>query len=267
MFTQYFGLKFNPFVKEIEDKNLFESKESRELNSRLKVIKDTRGFFLLTAEPGTGKTASLRKFADTLNPNVYKVCYVAISTLTVMDFYRGLVISMDDEPRFRKIDMFKQLQSLITNHFTQRKITPVFILDEAHALSSKVLEDLQMVFNFKMDSINPFILIFSGHSLLRNKLHLSINQSLKQRITGNYHMVGLMKDELKDYVTSRLSIAGAVDANIFSENAIEALYSQTKGIPRILNNLITASLTCSASLKQNIVDEEVVFQASKDIEI
>lgn len=267
MFTQHFGLKFNPFVKEIEDKNLFSSRETNELESRLNVIKSTRGFFLLTAEPGTGKTATLRKFSQSLNPNTHKVCYVALSTLTVMDFYRSLVISLDDEPSSRKISLFKQIQKLINNHFHEHRITPVFIIDKAHALSSKVLEDIQMLFNFKMDSLNPFILIFSGHSLLRNKLHQAVYLSLKQRITDNFHMGGIRKDELPEYITSRLTIAGAADTNIFSTTAVKSLFEQTKGTPRTLNNLITASLTCAAALKKNIVDEEIILQASRDIEI
>ena len=56
MFTQFFGLKFNPFTKEISVPDLFQGSDFLELESRLRYLQSTRGIFLLTAEAGTGKT-------------------------------------------------------------------------------------------------------------------------------------------------------------------------------------------------------------------
>jgi general secretion pathway protein A len=58
MFTQFFGLKHNPFTKEIPVSELFQGSDFLELESRLKYIQSTRGIFLLTAEAGTGKNAA-----------------------------------------------------------------------------------------------------------------------------------------------------------------------------------------------------------------
>jgi len=268
MFAQYFGLKANPFVKEVENTALFVSKDLRELYSRLEFMKTTRGFFLLTSEPGCGKTTVLRKFVDSLNPGLFKICYTPLSSVTVMDFYRGLVLRMGEEPIYKKVLMFEQLQRLIRTCFHEKKVTPVFILDEAHCLSSSVLDDIQMIFNFKMDSENPFILIFSGHNIVRARLHLSIHQSLRQRIAGNYHMAGLARDEVAAYLSSRLSLAGAPNPDgIFSESACESIFSHTSGFPRLVNNLATAALTCAYAKNQTQIDDELVYQAAKDIEI
>jgi len=267
MFTQYFGLKSNPFVKEIANSALFASKDLRELSSRLEFMKATRGFFLLTSEPGCGKTTVLRQFVDSLNPGLFKICYTALSSVTVMDFYRSLVLRMGEEPSYKKILMFEQLQRLIRTSFHEKKITPLFILDEAHCLSNGVLGDIQMIFNFRMDSENPFILIFSGHNSIRARLHLGVQQSLRQRITGNYHMNGLERNEIPEYLSSRLSFAGAANSNVFTEAACESIYSQTNGLPRLVNNLAIASLTCAFAKNQMSIDDEIVYQAARDIEI
>ena len=267
MFTQYFSLKFNPFIKELDEKNVFVSNDSKELLSRLEHMKRTRGFFLLTAESGFGKTTLLRKFAASLNPGLFQVCYCALSSLTVMDFYRSLILRMGEVPAYKKIMMFEQLQRLISDSYYDKKITPVFILDESQSLSGGVLEDLRMIFNFKMDAENPFITIIAGHHTVRRKLQLSVNQALRQRITGNYHMTGITRDEIGAYITSRLSIAGAPDINIFTEAALEAIFISSGGALRVINNLATASLTCAFTRNQSIIDEEIVYQADKDIEI
>lgn len=267
MFMQYFGLKYNPFTKELDEKDAFVSKDSKELISRLEYLKRTRGFFLLTAESGFGKTTQLRTFAASLNPGLYKVCYCALSSLTVMDFYRSLIIRMSEEPAYQKVMMFEQLQRLITASYYERKVTPVFILDEAQSLSSGVLEDLRMIFSFRMDSENPFITILAGNNTIRRKLQLSANQALRQRITGNYHMTGLLREELGDYIKSRLTLAGADDTNIFTETALESIFISTGGALRMINNLAAASMTCASSLNRNVVDDEIVYQADRDIEI
>ena len=221
MFTQYFSLKFNPFLKELDEKDIFMSKDSKELLSRLEYMKRSRGFFLLTSEPGFGKTTLLRKFSSSLNTGLFRIYYSALSSLTVMDFYRSLIIRMGETPAYQKIMMFEQLQRLISDSYYEKRITPVFILDEAQSLSNGVLEDLRMIFSFKMDSENPFITIISGHHNIRRKLQLTANQALRQRIIGNYHMTGLSREEIRDYMSSRLSLSGAADTNIFTDAALE----------------------------------------------
>jgi type II secretory pathway predicted ATPase ExeA len=267
VFTQYFGLKFNPFSKELDERNVFMTKDGTELLSRLDYLKKNRGFFLLTADSGFGKTTLLRKFAASLNTGLFKVCYSALSSLTVMDFYRSLVLKMGDEPAYQKIRMFEQLQRLITACYYDKRVTPVFIIDEAQSLSGGILEDLRMIFNFKMDSENPFISIIAGNPNIRRKLQLSANQALRQRITGNYHMNGLLRDELDEYISSRLKLAGAVNINLFTQAALESIFISTGGAPRLINSIAAASLTYACARNLNIVDEEVVYQADRDIEI
>jgi type II secretory pathway predicted ATPase ExeA len=267
MFMQYFGLKFNPFSKEMNEADVFMSKDSTELLSRLEYIKRVRGFFLLTAEPGFGKTTILRKFAASLNPGLFKVCYSPLSSLTVMDFYRSLVFGMGEEPAYQKIKLFGQLQRLISDSYYEKKKTPTFIFDEAQSLSGGVLDDLRMIFNFKMDAENPFISIIAGNTNIRRKLQLSSNQALRQRVVGNYHMTGLFREEIDGYVASRLLLAGAAHAKIFSDAALESIFVSSGGALRVVNSLATASLACACARKQESVDEEIVFQAARDIEI
>jgi type II secretory pathway predicted ATPase ExeA len=267
LFTQFFGLKFNPFSKEMPVGDAFASKDFIELISRLEFIKKSKGFFLLTADPGFGKTTILRKFADSLNPGLFRVCYAALSSLTVMDFYRNLVIRMGEAPAYQKIKMFEQLQRLVSESHYERRVTPVFILDVVQSLSNGVLEDLRMIFNFKMDSENPFIAVMAGNSNIRRKLQISANQALRQRFIGNYHMTGLLRDEIKPYVESRLAIAGAANTDVFSDAALEALFVSSGGALRMINSLAAASLACACVRSQELIDDEIVFQAGKDIEI
>lgn len=267
MFVQFFSLKFNPFTKEIPVSELFQGEDFLELESRLRYIQSSRGIFLLTAEAGTGKTTALRQFVNGLNPGLYQSCYYSLTTVTVMDFYRGLIMRLGEEPTHRKVNMFEQLQKLIYSSYHDKRITPFIIIDEAQCLSNKVLDDLRILFNFSMDSENPFILILAGQSSLRNRLQMGINTPLRQRINVKFHLQGLKRVELKDYIQSRLKYAGAMDLDLFSDSALDSIFTITNGVPRQVNNLVTGCLMYACSRQLRFLDEEVVYQANQDIEL
>lgn len=266
MFRQFFGMKENPFLKELDINNCFEGSDLLELRSRFKYIQSTRGIFVLIGEPGTGKSTALREFKNSLNPGLYKCCYFTLSTVSVADFYRGLLIALGEIPSNKKITMFKEIQGAIKSLYYDQKITPVIILDEVHMLSNNILEELRLLFSFNMDSENPYILILSGQTQFKSKLNLAINSPLKQRVTIKHIMKGLNKNEVESYLNSRLKIAG-IETKLFKPEAVEAIASVSKGIPRMINKVATSSLMYAFSTKQNFIDENCVYEAYKECEI
>ena len=172
MYKSFFGFQQAPFDKGIDSSMLFQSEAYKEVLARLDYLKTTKGFGLITGDPGVGKTSTLRVYADSLNPSLYKVMYFPMSSGTTMDFYRGLAFSLGEQPKFRKVELFFQIQNAITDLYDKRRITPVFILDEMQSATAQFLHDLSIIFNFDMDKRNPFILILTGLPTLANRLAL-----------------------------------------------------------------------------------------------
>ena len=159
--------------------------------------------------------------------------------------------------------MFGQIQQAILNLYHNQKITPVLILDEMQMASNQFLNDISLLFNFTMDSQNPFTLIIAGLSHLMERLKLSHNQSLTQRVVMRYTMRPLSKDEVKQYVEHHLKLAGA-NHTIFLPQAIEAIASRSRGFPRLINNLATNCLLLGFSQKLEAINEEVVFSVASE---
>ena len=264
LFKQHFGMKINPFDKEIDCSELYVSSDLKELDSRLKFMLETRGIFLLVGEPGSGKTTALRKFTEGLGPSLFKSFYISLTTVTVNDFYSDLATKLGEQPKFRKINMFNQIQTAISTLYFEQRITPVIIADEMHMASSSILDDIRMLFNFKMDSANPFVLIIAGQPTIRNKLALNTCLPLKQRITSKYSMKGLSLPETCEYIKSRMEIAG-VTRDIFSDQAFAVIHSSSNGFPRNINNIVAACLMYCKWKGLDTVDEEVVYQANTEL--
>ncbi|TMN20867.1 ATP-binding protein [Lentibacillus cibarius] len=111
MYKSFYSLAHEPFTKEISSSEAFASSSYQETLARLDYLKKIRGMGLLVGEPGAGKTFALRAFQAFLNRSLYHVVYFPLSTGSVMDFYRGLAYGLGEEPKFRKENLFRQIQN------------------------------------------------------------------------------------------------------------------------------------------------------------
>lgn len=260
-----YGLEQNPFLKNSKDIFL-DTAESSEVSTRLGFLSDTKGIGILTGEPGQGKTTATRIWKDSLSPALFKVSYNCLSTLTVMDFYRQMAFSLGIEPRFRKNDVFNDIQSEIRRLSIEKRVTPVIIIDEADMLSHKVLSDLQLLFNFQMDSRDLAIILLIGQPRLNITLSQGMHEPLRQRIVMNYNMGGLTKDEGHAYITRKLEGAGCRQ-KVFEYNAAEAILNAANGTPRMINKICNRSLMIGASKNLNSIDADIVMKAVDDIQL
>lgn len=257
MYKAFYSLAQTPFSKDIQSTDAFPSADYQGALNALGYLQKSKGIGLLTGDPGAGKTFTLRSFKEALNPSLYHVVYFPLSTGGVMDFYRGLVYGLGEEPKFRKVDMFRQVQQGIERMAHERKITPVFILDEMHMAKDAFLQDIALLFNFHMDSTNPFILILSGLPHLKTRLTMNHHRPLSQRMIMRYEIQPLSREEISSYILHHLKIAGA-KMPIFSESAIEAIALRSQGWPRVINTLTVNSLLFGSQMKKEQIDEEVV---------
>lgn len=265
-YTSRFGLEYNPFIKSTKHETVIETSEYKEVVYRLDILLRTRGFGLITGTAGKGKTTVVRSWAKALNPSLYKVIYITLSTVTVNDFYRHLAEQLGLEPRFRKVDNFKIIQDEITRYAVEKRIVPVIIIDEANYIKTGILNDLKMLFNFEMDSRDRTVVLLTGLPTLNNTLRLVAHEPLRQRITMNYHLEGLNKDEAKDYIQSKLREAKA-HMGIFSESALEAIVNTAGGIARVINKICDACLLIGHNKGLNEIDNDIVMLAINETEL
>lgn len=257
-----YGLEFDPFVKNAKD-ILVDTAEFAEAKTRLEYLGNTKGFGVLTGEPGRGKSTAARIWASSLNQSLFKVSYNSLSTLTVMDFYRQIAEGLGAEPGFRKTDLFNDIQREVKRHALEKRVTPVIVIDEADRLSHKVLSDLQIMFNFEMDSRDLAVILLVGQPRLNTTLNQSAHESLRQRIVMNYHVGGISKEEGRLYISKKLEGAGC-HQSVFDTNATEAILNHSNGTLRMINKICTRSLVIGASQGKSIIDADTAQKAIED---
>lgn len=264
MIETFYRLSAMPFDKEIPPEQLIDTPAFLELKHRLEYMRRRRGLMLLTGEPGTGKTAAVRAFAEKLNPSTYKVLYAPLSTVTPFDFYLMLSLEFSGFASTHKSALFKNLQKSIRDYVENAHQTPVLILDEAQYLRDKTLEEIPILLNFRMDSLDPLLLILIGHPHLEARLRRPPLRHLQQRILLRYQLPPLEEAETRQYIAHHLSRVGAKD-EIFTEPAALAVYKISAGLCRQINRLCLAALNLGALEQKSTLSEEEIYRASAEI--
>lgn len=261
MYTDFYGLSFNPFDKQmVKEKDAFESEDFREMTARLEYLKEIRGIGVFTASPGMGKTFALRCFAKGLNPNLYQCAYLCLSTVSVQEFYRQLCEALGLESGFGKSQMFRSIQERLYYLYKEKRQPFICILDEAQYLNSNILRDLKMLMNQKYDSVNCFSLILCGEPYLNHILEKQVNEALRQRIVVHYNFHGLTDQEVPDYIRKKIRAAGG-SPGIIDTAAISSVHSYSQGNPRLIDNVMTDAMTIGSQMEKKVIDADVMLAA------
>jgi general secretion pathway protein A len=257
MFESFYDLSRTPFTRDIPTNVLYESVHLQETLGRLEYAAQRQWFAVVTGDCGTGKTTTIRRYSQQLNPSLFKVLYIADSKLTPRHFYKGLLEQLGCESKFYRGDAKRQLHREIELMRGIHKLSPVVVVDEAHLLDKEMLEEVRFLLNFKMDAQSPMALILVGQNELRDRLSLQAYAAIRQRIDVQCSLLHYDRAQTESYMHSHLKYAGA-DRDIFSSSAIDEVYRYSGGAARMINKACTHSLMYGSQAKHRIIDDHMV---------
>ena len=263
MFKRFYNLSSNPFAKSVASRDAFPSADLKAIHDRLDYLLASGGIGLITADPGIGKTFAVRTWAEKQNPNVVKVVYMSMTTVSATDFYRQLCESLGLVPAFRKVDMFRDLQAQLRNLCEEKRMRVMVVVDEAQYLQIAVLRDLKMLTNFDMDSRDCFALLLIGQPVLAQALTRQPSEALRQRIVVSYAMEGVNEEQAAAYVREMLRKAGG-DPDLFDPAALAGAYAASGRSLRRLNAIVVNALMIGAQQQASHIDAEMVVSAAQE---
>ncbi|MDQ3252569.1 MAG: AAA family ATPase [Acidobacteriota bacterium] len=244
MYTEFYGLKELPFALTPDPRFIYFTPSHTEAMANLHYgIESGKGLIVVTGEVGTGKTTVLRWMLQRLDRAVL-VGYIFNPRMSVPEFYQYVSSpKLLDVPEWEnKSDLLLALgRTLESRH--ARGLRTVLIIDEAHGLSTAVLEEIRLLSNFETDTAKQLQIILTGQPELRDVLNDPALRQLKQRVALRCEIKPLPNiEETGRYITSRLLVAGAERTDIFSPSAVDYIYRCSEGIPRQINNLCDNAL-------------------------
>ena len=265
VYLQFFNLREPPFNLTPDPRFLFRSAQHEEaLTHLLYGIYDRKGFIEITGEVGTGKTVLCRALLERLDKTV-STALIFNSSLTKMELLQAITDDFGLQPRETTskgyIDVLNEylLGEFAAGHHA------VVVIDEAQNLEPTVLEELRMLSNLETARGKLLQIILVGQPELHAKLATHQMRQLEQRIAVRFHIHELTRTETEQYITHRMSVAGAAHTVTWSRRALRLIHYSTGGIPRRINLLCDRILMTAFVRGTHRVSAAMVRRSVQDL--
>ncbi|MBI2216252.1 MAG: AAA family ATPase [Candidatus Rokubacteria bacterium] len=266
MYLKFYGLREAPFAPTPDPKFLFQSTRHREALAQLVYgVRERKGFIVLTGEIGTGKTTLLRTLLERLDGQT-PVAYVHNSALEIEGLLEYILhdFGVKSTARSQAQRLVELNEFLIEQHRQGR--SPVLVIDEAQNLAIPTLEAVRLLSNFETTHEKLMQILLVGQPELRDKLNAPELRQLKQRVGLRCHIAPLSPEEARLYIRHRLRVAGAADAGLFTDGAIQTIAEYSQGTPRVINIVCDHCLLTGYADSTRRIDADIAGEAIEYLE-
>jgi len=264
MYKQYYNLESKPFSLLPDPKYLYLSSKHSLAYAMLEygLTEETGGYAVITGDIGAGKTTLLRKLINEIDSDVT----IGFVSTTSEDFDELLALILSAfKLEFRsksKIEKYQDLVQFIESQYKGNKRC-VLVIDEAQNISLETLEELRMLTNVNTEDGQKLQLVLSGQPGLLDKLKSPKLSQLAQRVSVQYNIDSLSKEDCIEYVAHRLSVSGN-DTKIFDDAASIMIWYYSRGIPRVINSICDLAMVYGYAEQKQKISANIIKSVIQD---
>ncbi|WP_293878120.1 MULTISPECIES: AAA family ATPase [unclassified Sphingomonas] len=267
MYDEHFGLTGRPFQLTPDARFWYETATHRKAMAYLGYgLAQGEGFVVVTGDIGAGKTTLVGHLTALLDPAALNVITIVSTAIPADDLLRIVATGLGVDPAgLAKAQLLTAIERGLHAVARSGRRT-LLIVDEAQALPVDALEELRMLSNFQAGGHALLQILLLGQPEFRERLHGSERlEQLRQRVIAIHHLEAMEPHEVPDYIAHRLSVVGWQGRPDFVDDAFEALYQGSGGVPRRLNQLAGRVMLQAAIEGLEIIDGRVVRSVLRDL--
>lgn len=253
------------FGKDVGEDEIFSYPQFVQLQAFLQATVKKRSMALITGKAGIGKTTGVRAFTDRLPSNQYQVAYFG-QDQDGINLLRRFVQTFGLKPKHHRVYLPMQISQALSDNLQEGGKEIVAVIDEAHLLDDRTLEDIRLLTNSDFDTKSALSIILLGHPQLRIRLKSLEFEALKQRLRYPFFLEGFSLEETTAYIRHRLTVAGGA-SELFTEEAIKRIFDASEGVPRAINNLCELALLKAELANLDSIDGKLIKQIVSQLEL
>ena len=267
MYLDFFKLREFPFRLTPDTEFLYMSNA----HARAKAYMDysvwnREGFVVITGEIGCGKTILIKKLLSELEEENFLVAKIFQTQLDEVEFLQAVLVEYGLNPfSAKKVELIDMLNTFLVDSYREMKQL-VLIVDDAHNLSLKALEEIRMLSGLETQKEKVLHVILVGQPQLNAMLDAPELEQLVQRVRLRFHVRPLTLDEMAEYIAHRLKVAGATRTDLFTPETMPVIYKYTGGVPRLINTLCDTTLTVAYADNLPTVTISVLKEALDELQ-
>jgi general secretion pathway protein A len=264
MYEAFYGLKEKAFNLNPDPEYFYMSREHENAYVHLEyAIRESKGFAVITGEVGSGKTTLINYLLYKLNLDI-NIGLITNTHIPASQFLKAICREFEiDVDVSEKVDVMEIFQDFLLERYAQNERV-LLIIDEAQNISPEAMEEIRMLSNLEAEKSHLIQIILIGQPELKNKLQRNDLKQFAQRVSSHYHINGLNKDEVNNYIRYRLNVGEAKNLDIFKEDAIELIYQHSLGIPRVINVICDTALVYGYADGHKTIDKNIIDNVIKE---
>lgn len=169
--------------------------------------------------------------------------------------YQGLT---DSELRFALIEFLSPSEQCAHG--------VLLLIDEAHLLSTEMLDEVRLITNFIRDGQPRVRLVMAGNHRLEENLTDPKLESFNQRIAARCYLSNMSQQETGQYVVEHIDRAGGEGQQLFNDASLKAIYEVSDGCPRLVNQVCDHALILAATRGELVVTDQCIHEAWSDVQ-
>lgn len=254
------SLKWDPFSHELPLEAIHVTSDLEGFCWRLENQLSEGGFALVTGDPGTGKSVTLRVLDHRLrqHPDV-AVRVLARPQSQIADFYRelGEAFGVPLKPHNRWAG-FKSLRQAWLEHIDTTLSRPVVLIDEAQEMPPATLSELRLLSSTDFDSRSILTVVLAGDrrltELFKSDELLPLGNRIRVRLTLEPRSPAELLERLEH------SLAAAGNPDLVTPDVRRALAEHSAGNHRVLNATASELLASAVQRKAPEIDEALYLE-------
>lgn len=262
MYEPYYGLTTKPFALVPDPRFIYWAGPHSMAFAMLEYgIVNHAGFTVITGEIGAGKTTLIQHLLSKLPKNV--TVGLLSNTGSAGELLQWVLMTFDEEfEAASQVVLYKRFRDFLVAQHDEGRRT-VLIVDEAQNLATATLEELRMLSNVNTHERELLQIVLSGQPELKELLGSPNMTQFAQRVSSDFHLTKLGRQDVIGYIEHRLEVAGA-KRQLFSHEACDLICFATQGTPRLINILCDTALLYGYSMDADMITTEIVQKVLDD---
>jgi general secretion pathway protein A len=262
MYEAFYGLREKPFSIVPDPELIYWGHNHLLAFAMLEFgLRNSAGFTVITGEVGSGKTTLVRYLLRRLDPTIV-VGLISNTPRGTVGLLQWVLMSLRQPYDGSYPDLFQRFNQFLYNEYNGGRRT-VLVVDEAHNLGFEALEELRMLLNINADKHQFLQIILVGQPQLKDMLRSPQLLQFAQRVSSDFHLRALKREEVSEYINYRLRAVGS-RYKLFSEDACDMIADASLGIPRTINILCDTALVYGFAANLQEIDVDVIFKVIED---
>jgi type II secretory pathway predicted ATPase ExeA len=229
-------------------------------------IERGEGIGMLVGPVGTGKTLLCQKIADQFKNSFHVVFLTGGRISSRRSLFQAILYELSQP--YRDMDEGELRLALMDylSSAAEQKRGLLLLVDEAHTLPLRLLDELRMLTNLAKSGHSLVRLILSGSCALEERLADPKLDSFNSRIASRCYLEAFNRTETADYLRAKIDLTGGKGEAVFSDDACQSVYQATEGVPRLINQLCDHALLVASSSGRHRLEAEQIEEAWADLQ-